>query len=380
MTGQLFAFVGNFFFNPKSMGISVYKVDRKTGSLSFLKNYDDNVAVGQQYFDTENKMLYILDERESQYGHIGGGGYLKTYRFDSTKERLSFVNELETLGAFPCFVTLTKSKKYALVAHHAEIFHANKISFDEYGHFAPKVVTDDTPLDLIRLNEDGSLDQIKSIYLTNDDKRGLSRQHSVVADPSGSIFLVCDKGNDKIYSFKVDEDRGDLILLCENKTRLGLAPRYGVFHPKLPLFYCNNEAANILSIYQYDIISGVLNNVENIELYKADCTLNEKIEASDIIFNEYHQVIYISLRGLNQIVVYSIDATGHLTYQQTLSSHGVNPRGLAMTPDHKFLFCMNMMSSTITSFTILSDGKLNFSGIQVQDYCPANMVFYDENV
>lgn len=383
MSKKMYALVGNWGFAPGPKGLSIYQYDSKTAKMDFIENVFPEVSVGNQCIDRERGIVYITNERGNRRGELGGGGYVMAFQINPETGKLNLINEKESLCTEPSFFCLDKTRKYALVAHHCDSGYATTVEKDENGSYSSKTVFDDAGLVLFRINEDGSLGEICDIYVTPgegaDNPHAISHQHSVVSDPTGELFVVCDKGTDKIYTFKIDREKEKIIPLETTEVENGLAARYGVFHPTLPVFYENNEKRNIIYGYQYDVDTGRLEL-----MFEAPLLLNEKeaeemsrVEPSDILVHPNGRYVYASVRGIEYISVFKADEKGVLTLAQNIKAGGKNPRGLCLAPDANYLFAANMESGNITTFVIGEDGLLTEKENKIEDHCPGNMTIVE---
>jgi 6-phosphogluconolactonase (cycloisomerase 2 family) len=377
MDKKIFAFAGNWNFIPGSKGISVFRYDVVDGTLEPVETVFSDVAAGQQFLDRERGVLYITNEIDSKHGEKGGGGYVIAFRIDRETGKLSLINEKESLSSCPCYICLDGAKLYALVAHHGGSSYVTKIIRDAGGAYFSKVLFDDTALVLFRVNRDGSLGEICDASIIPgeglDGPHVFPHLHSVVADPSGKLFIVCDKGMDKIYTCHLDYERSKMIPLGEIAVETGIAPRYGAFHPKLPYFYVNFERKTVLHSYKYDPRIGILNQVSAVPLLTEEEEKDASgIESSDILIHPSGRYMYAAVRGVDRIVILDLDDQGGLIGRGHVYCGGKHPRGLCLSPDGRFLFCANMESGLITSFSVRDDGSLEKTG-ETKAPCPANM-------
>ena len=265
MNKKVYAIVGNWSFEArpaKGKGISIFLYDSERGALSLLETIRPDVAGGQMCVDEERRIVYVCNECGERRGEIGGGGYIMAYHFDVETGKMTLINEKETLCPEPSYVCLDAEKRYLAICHCSDPWHVTKIVRKNDGTFKNEVVFDDTGLVLFKLNEDGSIGEICDVAITEgtggkgpnsqvnvDPVSGhiqlvevISRLHSVVKSPDGRLLMVCDKGMDKIYSFRIDTEKGKLLKLSEwSSSDVACFPRYGAFHPVLPVFYANNE-------------------------------------------------------------------------------------------------------------------------------------------
>ena len=73
-----------------------------------------------------------------------------------------------------------------------------------------------------------------------------ARHHSVVADPTGELLVVCDKGLGGVSRLPYRSRERKLVRLQDTGVEKGLVPRYGAFHPSLPIFYANYEKTTVV--------------------------------------------------------------------------------------------------------------------------------------
>lgn len=394
---KMFALVGNFGFKPGPKGLSIYRYNPSTAKMEWIETAFEDANVGHQSTDDEQNIVYLVNERPSLRGQTGGGGYLMAIKIDPLTGKASLINEKETLSQEPCYTCLEKSKQYILVSHHADFGFVTKIVQTEKG-YSTKIYFDDTALVLFPINEDGSLGDACDVALTPGDgapgPHTWSRHHSINEDPTGELYIVCDKGLDQFHTYHLDREKGKLVHLKDIDVDFGMAPRYGVYHPTLPYFYANYEKKPVIDVYQYDIASGHLECVGSAPLLSPDNekpdsgippvvhpkTLHEveavrpvRVESADIVIHPSGKYIYASVRGLDTISILNVDEEGALSLRCEVNCGGVNPRGLQLSPDSRFLFSANMESGNVTVFSIDADGMLQLADAGVDATSPGNI-------
>lgn len=386
---KMVALVGNFGFAPGPKGMSVFHYDPTTANMALIETVFDDVNVGHQSIDEERGIVYLVNECPSQRGQTGGGGYLMALKIDRETGKLSLINEKPTLSQEPCYTCLDKTKRFILVSHHADFGFVTKVVKGEQG-YSTQVIFDDTALVLFSIHEDGSLGEVCDVALTPGDgapgPHPWARHHSVVADPTSELFIVCDKGLEKFHTYHLDRTNKKLIPLQDTPVEPGFIPRYGTFHPTLPIFYANFERTAVIHAYRYDIATGKLDLMGSVPSLLEDAregpqadtlmhpkTLQEKAqmekaqdnaEPADILIHPNGKTLYASIRGTNTISVLDVGADGLLALRDVIDCGGVNPRGIYISPDARFLFAANMNSGNVAPFSIGEDGAL----------CPTNAV------
>lgn len=393
MAKKMYAVVGNWGFAPAPKGISVYEYLPDNGELHFLNTIRQDVAAGQLVVDNQKNIVYAVNECGDCRGEYGGGGYLLAFRMNAQTGELTLINEKKTLCPEPSYICLDKSGKYLLVCHCADPWHVTKIVRREDGTLANEILFDDAALVLFRIHEDGSLGEIcdamnvpgnnrvKADSQVNVDPvtnhiqliQVISRLHSIVASPDSELFIACDKGMDKLYTFKIDREAGRIMKMYEHDAKWSSFPRYGAFHPQLPIFYANNEYNEMLNVFHYDSGSGVINCLCEVPVLFENPGLicGKPVGAQDIQIHPNGKSIYISLSGTNGISVLTTDSEGLPTLVQNIDSGGNLPRGLCISPDGRFLISGNMVSGDITTFRIQTDGTLEATGKKIPAVSPS---------
>ena len=69
--------------------------------------------------------------------------------------------------------------------------------------------------------------------------------HSVNLDPSNRFAIVCDKGADRLYVYRVDAESRTFANGKTFSTAPGISPRHSAFHPGLPYVYIIDEILNM---------------------------------------------------------------------------------------------------------------------------------------
>ncbi len=399
MSKKTYLYVGNWSFTGSApKGITLYEYDAETGKMQLVETIDPAIAAGQLALDAEKKILYSNDERGDLPGKIGGGGMVLAYQIGEDG-RLTELSRRPSLSPEPSYLCIDQSGKYLAVCHCTDPFHVTKIVKDENGDLVPKVLFDDTALSLFHIEEDGSIGKPSDIAITEscgaratDDQvkvdpvsghiqmvRVLSRLHSVVLSPDGNFMLVCDKGMDRVYTFRVDAEKGTLEqLYMWEAPEKACFPRYSVFHPEKKMAYVDNENSASINTFSYDE-NGVLQREDMVYLLEKDPGLIDGKPAGcqDIVINKAGTMLCCSISGMNMIVVCEINEEGYPRPVQWVPCRGNFPRGLQFSPDERFLLCGNMCSGDITTFAVNEDGTLTDTNQTYEAVSPSALRFLE---
>lgn len=398
---KMFGIAGHWGFGDSPKGISTYNYDVESGEWSLIETVRQDIAAGQVCVNTENNLVYCVNEVGNQRNDLGGGGYIEAFKMDPETGKLTFVNEKRSLSCEPCYITLDDSGRFLLVSHCADPFHVTRIIRNEDGTFDSATLYDDCALVMFEVNDDGSIGDVCDVSITPsagmkhpnakmdiDPTTGhiqltqvISRQHSVVQSPSGKMFVVPDKGMDKIYTYKIDYDAKKLVMLSSYDCDVKDFPRYAVFHPTEKYVYVNNERAASVYAFKYDEESGGLSKISCTPLLmdKSEDCFVKPVGAQDILISPDGRYVYTSLEVIDYICVLKVLDNGALQLIQNIKSGGSFPRGLCLSQDGKFLFAGNMQSANIVSFSIDPDGKLMPTGKKFESVSPSAIRLFSLN-
>lgn len=378
MSEKQLVLVGNWHYIPGPRGCTVYEYHPDSAKLEMLDTWFPDLAAGQLAVDEARGIAYAVNETSEQPGTCGGGGGVVSIVPNGASGALSIRNQIRTFASCPSYLCLDRSGRFLVAVHHAGPTHVTKLVREPNGGVSSATEYNDAPVELIRLKPDGSLGEICDIALA--EPRGCtgpnthSILHAVICDPSGELYLVLDPGLSKIDSYRIDRTAGRLTPLHENAVEAGEKPRYGAFHPSLPLVYVNNEKSPYLMTFRYEITSGVLERTAVAPLQTEE-NRGKPTEASDIVISPDGSTLYVSDRGSNLIAVFSVGADGIPQLVENIPCGGRNPRGLAISPDGGFLLVANSDSPNIAVFSIGPEGRLSLRSSDTPAVCPAVIRF-----
>lgn len=359
MVKKYYALVGHCKMAPGlQLGVSVFDYDPETAVMTHIGDYDRGLKVGAQTYDPKKNKVYVVDEFWSLEGRTGGGGHVASFNLNKETGTLTRTSIQRTFGTNPSYLTVDKTGKYLLVTHHCTEHFVTRLVKTEGGYDAV-VAYDLCTLLLYRLEENGDIGPILDVFEIHgrDVEGGLKfpHLHCVVPDREKNYYIVCDKGLDKVYSFKIDYGREKIVKCCEVACVPGSEPRYCAFHPTELVFYCNHESSTEIRAYRLEK-NGSFRLVGSCASIPED--MADAVSPSDIVVHPNGKYILTSLRQKDLISVLEIQEDGGLTRLQTISCGGVNPRGLCVSPDGRFLLTANMQTETVNVFSIGENGLL----------------------
>src|SRR5207237_31847 len=155
---------------------------------------------------------------------------------------LTRLNEQPSGGGAPCFVSVDKSGRVALVANYAG------------GSLA-----------LLPIQANGALAPAAHVVQhtgkgPNAERQAAPHAHCILPDPSNRFALAADLGADRVFVYGLDLDGKSLrhVEGGDAVMRPGAGPRHIAFHPTLPLVFVANELDSTVATLRFDAERGAL--------------------------------------------------------------------------------------------------------------------------
>lgn len=383
--------------DPAAAGIRLARYLGETGGLEVVSQGFERLNVGNACVDAERGILYCTDESatnldlfdDDRYrGHeshrIGGGGRIFALRLDRATESLQEIDHKPSFGSLPSHVAVDGTGSLLLVTHHTSRTPVTRTTRARGGGGGYRIVLeyDAANTVLFPLNDDGSIAEPSDIHRHTGRGGPLGRQthaqlHSVMAAPSGDLFAVCDKGNDRIVMFRVDRAANTLVVGNGTGThaRPGSSPRYATFHPTRPYLYVNFETMGIVEAYRYGA-SGELALACTASALPTGVRDSLDVKQSDIRIHPSGRHLYSLVRGCDAVSVFSVSEEGDdVRLVQWVELDAKGPRGCAISPDGLFLFVAAVDSDEVISYAIGADGKLSPTGFRLPSTSPGSITF-----
>ncbi len=378
-----YAYIGNWEQPDKGseVGITLASYDSETGKLDAISHSLPDLNCGAMCLDEERGILYCVDERVEVSDETPGGRVV-ALKINPDFGEFTLLNCSPSYGGLPSSCAIDSTKSYLIVTNRSKSDSIMKTVKDSSGCYRIVREYDEASVVLFRLNKDGSIGEPCDIVCHKGHGLLPNQQsphpHSIVRAPLCEVFIVCDNGNDTIYSYKIDR-KAEKLIECDKIDGIsGSSPGYCAFHPTLPYFYYNNETKPIIGVVQYDT-DGKLSPVCYISCIGTNSGSTRGIQ-SDIKVDAQGRYMYDSVRETGKIVVYEIDpVTGVPSLVQTVSS-GIKDggRGLALSPDGHYLYLAAYPDSEVRIFEVDADGKLNGAGT-FEDIAPGDVTFFTVN-
>ncbi|MCC3732827.1 lactonase family protein [Rouxiella badensis] len=361
-----YAYVGTY--NPNGEGVYRFKVDEKSGALSDRVLVSQFPNQAQMVVGKAGKTLYVGSEVDNYNG--GKHGAIAAYHINPEDGSLSLINQVDSQGAGPVYLSLTPAGDRLLVANYISGIVA-VFPIDGSGKLgeASSVHQDSGPAGA------GKPAAAAEGSFAISDHNG-PHAHMIATDPSGKFVFSTDLGLDRIYQWKLNPSNGQLEANTPpfiNASSPGAGPRHFVFHPNGSLAFLINEEASVLTSYRVDKATGTLSELHSLS------TLPPNFKgtnfAAGIVLSHDGKHLYVANRLHNSIAQIDVTGSGEMHWVGEVWTRGDYPRTLTLSVDGKFVYAMNQRSDNITRFKVeTGSGKLIF----VDDYTavgsPSQMV------
>lgn len=233
---------------------------------------------------------------------------------------LSVINYLDTDGDSPCYISLDSIRNLLYTANYS-----------------------DGSLNVFSINNDKSLKEL----IFSKKFTSHSHIHCIELSEDGNYLFLTDLGDNKLFAYKIifSSNMFDLELVSEYDFIDKTEPRHIVINNNH--IYLVSEASCELYHFIFSEIDG-LKYLEKHSLLPKDIQMQDNYTGCAIKLSKDKKFIYVSIRGLNNICLFSI--TPHLKLVQHISCHGQTPRDLFILDN--YLLCANQDSNNITIFDI----------------------------
>jgi 6-phosphogluconolactonase len=341
----------------KSKGIYAFRYDAATAQITPLGLAAETTNPSFVAPSPNGKYLYAVNEVGKYNGPNSGG--VSAFSIDHTTGKLTFLNEVASRGADPCYIIVDKTGKYVLVANYTG------------GSVA-----------VFPILADGKLGEASGFVQHTGHGFDPKRQegphaHSIDLSPDNRFAMVDDLGLDELLVYKFDASKGSLTPNDPPFIKLdaGAGPRHFVLRPDGKFAYVVAEMGHTVTVFSNDPVSGKLQPLQSITTLPKD--FQGRNDDAEIQIHPSGKFLYASNRGEDTIVVYSIDAAkGILTQVGSVLTGGKEPRSFEIDPTGTLLFAENQKSDNIAVFKIdAKTGALTSTGKVLEVASPVCLKF-----
>jgi 6-phosphogluconolactonase len=322
-------------------GVYLYHLDPVSGALTEVGRAQAGANPSFLTPHPDGRHLYAVNELTEFQGQPGGA--VSALAVDPEAASLSPINQRASHGTLPCHLTIDRTAYWLLVAN--------------YGNGT---------LAVYPIEADGSLGPASDVI--QHQGKGLDPQrqegphaHMVNVTPDNRFVLACDLGIDKLLTYQLDLEKGQLLPHAETVLPPGSGPRHLDFHPSGKYVYVINELSATLMAFTYDTEAGRLNELQTVPAFPDDY-FGEKAGA-EILVHPSGKFVYSTNRGQsNSLAGFAVDeSAGRLTLVGHTSTLGRTPRSFVIDPNGRFLLVANQDSGSLVVFEInIQTGDLSY--------------------
>jgi 6-phosphogluconolactonase (cycloisomerase 2 family) len=371
-TGKMFAYVGTYTGDigkqKNGEGIYRFELDPQNGDLLHGTLAARTPSPSWITIHPSKRYLYAINEVED---FEGNNGSVSAFAIDRHTGALRLMNTVSSEGAGPAYMSVDAKGKFAFIANYAG------------GSIA-----------VLPIRADGSL---ASAVCVHHDTGAIGAQratnaphgsfaisghdaphaHMIHADPNNRFVLATDLGQDRIYSYRLNEETGKLTPVAAKpyvNLPTGDGPRHFAFHPNKRWMYSIQEEASTIAFFHYDPDSGILDRQQIISALPPGFAGTNF--SSEIAISAQGKMLYAANRLHNTISAFKIGNDGKLSFAGENSTMGDYPRNFCIDPTGRFLYACNQLSDNVVRFQIQeSDELLRFSGRYTAVPTPACITF-----
>ncbi len=343
--GKYLMYVGTYTQDKSSSkGIYAYRYDSATQEITPLGLAAETTNPSWIAVHPNGRFLYAVNEIQNYNGPNSGG--VSAFSIDRSTGKLTFLNEVASRGADPCYITVDPSGKFALVANYTG------------GSIATFPISAEG-----KLGEASGFIQ-HSGHGLNPKRQEAAHAHSIDLSPDERFAFVDDLGLDQMLVYRFDKSKGSLKPNNPPFAKLdaGAGPRHFALDPSGQHAYVISEMASTVTAFSFASKSGTFNRIQTISTLPED--FKGENDDAEIEIHPSGKFLYASNRGHDSITVFAIDPTkGTLNVVEHASTQGKEPRNFAIDPSGMLLFAENQNSNNIVVFRIdQKTGKLTPTG------------------
>ena len=348
-------YVGTYTEPGKSRGVYRMRVDRASGALGV-----DGVAVEARNpsflaLAPDGRALYAVNELTQFEGSASGA--LTALGRDPATQALTVRGQRASRGGAPCYVSLDRAGRHALVANYV----GGNVAVFPVGAAGVGAATA-----FVQHEGRGP----------NAARQAAPHAHCILLDPGNRFALVADLGIDRVRVYAFDAATGTLAPgpVPEVALRPGAGPRHVAFAPDGRTVYLVNELDSTLVAFDYEAERGALRERQLLSTRPAGAS-GENFPA-DLHVHASGRFVYASNRGDDTIAVFAVAGDGRLSLVQTVPTGGRWPRNFALDPAGRLLLVANQRSDSVVAFRVdQATGQLTPTGSPAALPAPVCLLF-----
>src|SRR4029077_1475399 len=249
-------YVGTYTAGTRAEGIYLVRMDRRSGALQRVVSVDAGPNPSFLTLHPNGRVLYAVNELEQYQGRPTGA--VSACAVERATGALTRLNEQPSEGGAPCYVSVDRTGRVALVANYAGVSVA-----------------------LLPIQPNGALAPAAQVVPhtgkgPTPERQDAPHAHCILSDPPNRFALAADLGADRVFVYRLDLEGKSLSKVegegGDTVMRPGSGPRHIAFHPTLPLVFVANELDSTVGTLRFDAERGALSLLDARSTLPADWT------------------------------------------------------------------------------------------------------------
>jgi 6-phosphogluconolactonase len=332
---KLRVYVGTYTNGGASRGIYLLEFDRSSGALKPRGLAGEAVNPSFLAIHPTRRFLYAVGEVSDYQGRKEGT--VASFAVDAKDGALTLLNRQSSRGAGPCYVTVDRLGKNALVAN--------------YGGGSVAVLP---------IREGGALGEASAFAqhggtVADPKRQGGPHAHSINLDAANRFAVAADLGLDRLLVYRFDAENGSLTPNDPPFARVAprSGPRHFAFHPYGRHAYVINEISCTVTAFDYDPARGTLTEIQTVSTLPEGEPVRKGYSTAHVEVHPSGRFLYGSNRGHDSIAIFTIaEGTGRLSPAGHQPTGGKTPRNFGVDPSGSFLLAANQGTGNVVVFRI----------------------------
>ena len=345
---KLLAYVGTYTGaaggGSNGEGIYLFEMDQSAGELKLRGLATKTRNPSWIAIHPSRKFLYTVNEISDYKGNFGSAS---AFAVNAANGELRALNTVSSEGAGPAYLSTDYKGRFAFVANYGGGSIA-VLPILADGSLGPSVGVHS---DVGFVGPTRAVDRPSGSFAISG--HNAPHAHMVAPDPQSRFVLATDLGQDRIYSYRLDIETGELIpssLQPFTALPAGDGPRHFVFHPNGRWLYSIQEEASTVVFFLYNAATGMLTPEQTISTLAPNFAGTSF--ASEVLVAPNGRYLYAANRLRDAITSFAIGMDGRLTHIGETSTMGDYPSQCRIDPSGCFLYACNRRSDSISCFRL----------------------------
>ncbi len=334
-----------------SKGIYVFSFDTASGKAVELSHTDSCTSPSFLTISKDKQFVYAVNE--TSRGMVSA--------FSLKNNKLTLLQQKETKGADPCYITISPDQHNLFVANYSGG------SITQFHRFADGLISNAQQF----IQHSG-----KSINAARQEK---AHVHGTFFSPNGQHLLTPDLGMDQVSVYPYSNNTSLPLDLSKTKSIVsnpGSGPRHIAFSKNGHYLYIIEELSGSISVYSFT--KGQATFIQKVITHTA--SFKGAPGSADIHLSPDGLFLYASNRGEeNNIAKFAVLSNGKLN-ESTFSLYptlGNKPRNFTISDDGNWLLVANQDSDNIVVFKRNKvSGDLSNTGNTIKVSMPVCLVLF----